>query len=107
MKIQKTHGFKDNVTKEILTLFKNGADIVIIEYPKGVLIEKGGRCHVFIHNQHCPFFINKLWLDTNWILIKPLDKRVKNCLYSPHDYIQTVMAIKNSFPDIEFIEFQE
>lgn len=95
--------FKDGVAAKVLALFKKGVDIVIVEQPKGIVIEDGARCSVFIRGRWTSFN-TKLWRFTNWRKITPIDRRVKHCLDAPHDYEQTLRDIRTCFPEITFTE---
>src|SRR3989344_6037382 len=104
LKIQKTKAFKADAVKEVLALFEDGVDIVIIEQPKGIEIEDGERCNVFIRKGLWESFGNKLWVATNWMKIQIVVRGLPNCLYSRRNYWQTVQTIRTYFPEIEFQE---
>ena len=99
MKIKRAQ--PENGSEEILELLGEGVDIVIVEYPKAIVLEEGSRCHVFVRGKN-KSFVNKLDDIPGWIKVSPLDQLLAVCLYSLSDYERTVEAIKKTFPDITF-----
>lgn len=98
MKIQRARA--EN-SEAILELFAKGAEIVIVEYPKGIVIDEGSRCHVFVRDNAEPF-VDTLNDIAGCIKVISIDKSLPVCLYSLYNFAQTVKIIKKQFPDIVF-----
>ena len=84
----------EEAQKKIATI----ADIVIVEYQAGIVVDEGSWCHVFVHDRVKPI-ADKLWHTENWIRIDTNHPAI-TCLYVKADIGHVIGRICRYATDI-------